>query len=311
MERRPQTPTKWKGDVFFNAGLASDRHIDRPGFVRLQLEDVGCGAAGELLWDRVKQHRRTEPFAIEALVVQCNLALADVEVCDAPASATESPHFEEVGKVAAERDRKPDVKGAIAVVVHAQTLIGDTAQKKKGTHDVQHVFRLAELLIKKDVGIRQIDDKDGVVVADVRTQQQGLRAVEQYFEVRQIAGVAKEDAVGPARRCADVGVTVEHGEAVALLEGAAGPCRGSRPGDVERGLRSLLDQRFGRAWAKQSKALGRWHARRPAMHAGDPVRGGRRLSSMPAAYDRRGHNPSPSVWRKNAARTAGAPFSGR
>src|SRR4029079_16351599 len=110
--------------------------------------------------------------------------------------------------------------------------------------------------------------RDVFVSVHVRTQQQGLRAVEQYFEVRQIAGVAKEYPVGPARRCADVGVTVEHGGALALLEGAAGPCRGSRPGDVERGLRSLLDQRFGRAWAKQSKALGRWRACRPAMHAG-------------------------------------------
>ena len=53
------------------------------------------------------------------------------------------------------------------MVVHPQALIGDTAQKKKGTDDVQHVFWLAELLIEKDVGIRQIDDEDGVVVTDV------------------------------------------------------------------------------------------------------------------------------------------------
>ena len=53
------------------------------------------------------------------------------------------------------------------MVVHPKTLIGDTAQKKKGADDVQDVFWLGELLIEKDVGIRQIDDEDGVVIADV------------------------------------------------------------------------------------------------------------------------------------------------
>ena len=76
---------------------------------------------------------------------------------------------------------------------------------------------VGELLIEKDVGIGQIDDEDGVVIADVRAKQQRLQAVEQYFEVREIAGVAKKDPVRSTRRRADVGVTVEHGEAVALL----------------------------------------------------------------------------------------------
>ena len=65
--------------------------------------------------------------------------------------------------------------------------------------------------------------------------------------MRQIAGVAKKDPVRPTRRRADIGVTVEHGEAVTLLEGAARSCRRSGPGDVERGFQNLLDQRFGRA----------------------------------------------------------------
>ena len=46
MERRAQALAKRKGDVFLDAAVAFDRHVDRPGFVGLQLEGVGCGAAG-------------------------------------------------------------------------------------------------------------------------------------------------------------------------------------------------------------------------------------------------------------------------
>ena len=67
-----------------------------------------------------------------------------------------------------------------------------------------------------------------------------------------MARVAKENAVRSAGRRADVGMTVEHGEAVTVLEGAAGPCGGSGRRNVERGFRNLLDQRRGRALPKQS-----------------------------------------------------------
>ena len=46
MERRPQAPAKRKGDVFHDARVAFNRHVDRPGFVWLQLEGVRCGASG-------------------------------------------------------------------------------------------------------------------------------------------------------------------------------------------------------------------------------------------------------------------------
>ena len=137
------------------------------------------------------------------------------------------------------------------MVLHAQALIGGTVQKKKRAHDVQHVFRLHEFLILIDVGIGQVDSEDGVVVADIRAQQQRLLAVEQHFQVREIARVAKENAVGPARRCPDIGMAVEHGEAIALLEGAAGPSGGSCSRNVEGSFRNLLDRRCGRDVAKQ------------------------------------------------------------
>ena len=58
--------------------------------------------------------------------------------------------------------------------------------------------------------------------------------------------VAKENAVGPPGRRPDVGIAVEHGEAITVLEGAAGPRGGAGRRNVERGFRNLLDQRRGR-----------------------------------------------------------------
>ena len=102
-----------------------------------------------------------------------------------------------------------------------------------------------------DIRIGQVDGEDGVVVADVGAQQQRLLAVEQQFQTRQIARVAIEDAVRSAGRRADVAMAVEHDEAVAVLEGAARPRGGSGRWNVERGFRSLLDERRGRVLPRQ------------------------------------------------------------
>src|SRR5512142_250517 len=92
------------------------------------------------------------------------------------------------------------------------------------------------------------------IVAQSGAQQQRLSAVEQHFQVREIARVAIENAVGSAGRRPDVCMTVEHGEAIALLERAARPSRGSRTRNVERCFGNLLDRSCDRALAKQREA---------------------------------------------------------
>src|SRR4029078_721378 len=93
-----------------------------------------------------------------------------------------------------------------------------------------------------------------VVVADIGAEQQRLLAVEQHLQVREMAGIREENAVRPAGRCPDVGMAVEHDKAVAMLEGTARPCGGSRPRNVEGDLRNLVDQRRGRVLPKQLEA---------------------------------------------------------
>ena len=153
-------------DVFVGAAVAFHRHIDRPGFVGLQLEGVGCGACGEAFRHGLEQHRRPPPFAVEALVVQRDPAFANLGGRDAAAGAAHSPHLEQVGEVAGEGERQPDLERTIAVVLDAQALVGGAAPEKKRSHDVQHVLGQHQLLIEIDVGIGQIDGENGVVVAD-------------------------------------------------------------------------------------------------------------------------------------------------
>src|ERR1043166_6123554 len=63
--------------------------------------------------------------------------------------------------------------------------------------------------------------------------------------------VAKENAVGAPNRRPDVGITVEHGEAITVLEGATRAGGGAGRRNVEGGFRNLLDHRRGRVLSKQ------------------------------------------------------------
>jgi hypothetical protein len=76
VERRAQALAEWKRMAFAEAVVALHRHVDRLAFVRLQLERVGCHAAGEPLRRRLKLDHRPQPIAIEALVIQRNLGVA-------------------------------------------------------------------------------------------------------------------------------------------------------------------------------------------------------------------------------------------
>ena len=51
------------------------------------------------------------------MVVQRNLGFADLRDCGTAMLAVQSAHLEQVGKVAGEGERKPDVEGMFAVVL--------------------------------------------------------------------------------------------------------------------------------------------------------------------------------------------------
>jgi hypothetical protein len=69
---------------------------------------------------------------------------------------------------------------------------------------MQQVFLKDDALAAIDVRIGEINTEDAVVVGEVRPQEERLEAVDQQLEMREIAGVAIEQAVRPARRSANV-----------------------------------------------------------------------------------------------------------
>ena len=197
LERRAQALAERQGGVLLAAAFASHRHIDRTRCVRRQGKGVGGGAARQLFRRRVEPDRGAPANIVETVVVHGHRAGADRHVRAAATRTAQAAHFEQVGKVAGKGERKLHVEGQVAVVLQAQPLIGGAVQQKKRAHDVQRVFRLHQLAVEVDVRVGQIDGEDGIVVAHVRTEQQSLPAVEQQFEMREMAGVAKENAIGP------------------------------------------------------------------------------------------------------------------
>lgn len=116
---------------FLDAAVASNCHVDRPTFVGLQHERIGSDFGGEPLWRWIKQQCRATAISIETQVIQCNLGIASHLRRHRPtALAAQSPHLEQIGKVASEGEHKPDVERFLTVILHAQALIDGAAPKK-------------------------------------------------------------------------------------------------------------------------------------------------------------------------------------
>ena len=126
------------------------------------------------------------------------------------------------------------------MVLHADPLIGGAPPQEDRAHDVQHVLAQHDPPLVIDVGIGEIDRERGIVVAQIRTEQQRLHLVQHQFEPGEIAGVGVEQSVRPAGGSADVAMAVEHDEGVVMLERAPRPGRGPGHRDVERRFLDLF-----------------------------------------------------------------------
>ena len=170
----------------------------------------------------------------------------------ATALPAQAAHFEQIGKIAVEQKREAQIHRPLTIVADDKTLVRGIAQQKDGAHHMQRVFREDEPIFVIRIGIGEINAQQRVVVADVRAKRQGLRAVEQEFEMREKARVAVEQAVGAAGGSTDIAVAVEHDKGIIVLEHIARPGRRSRCGNIERRLGNIIVQQF-----RERGALGR------------------------------------------------------
>jgi RNA-binding protein YhbY len=98
---------------------------------------------------------------------------------------------------------------------------------------MQQVLPQQDTLVVIDVRICEVHTEYAVVVGEVRPQEEGLESVDQQLEMREVAGVAIEQAVRPARRSTDVAVAVEYQEAIVSFHGAPQPRRGLGRRNIE------------------------------------------------------------------------------
>jgi len=119
---------------------------------------------------------------------------------DAAARAPFAAHLEQIGEVVVEQQRQVEARRPVAMVLHADPLIGRSPPQEDRAHDVQHVLRQHDPAAAIDVGIGEIYRQRGIVVTQIRTQQQRLHLVEHEFEPGKIAGVRVEQAIGSSRR---------------------------------------------------------------------------------------------------------------
>ena len=143
------------------------------------------------------------------------------------------PDLEYVGEIIVESDRQQEPDPIGAEISHGKAVKQRGAPNEHRPRHMQQVFLQDDALVVVDVGIGEIDAEDAVVVGEVRPQEEGLKSVDQQLEMREVAGVAIEQAVRPARRSTDVAVAVEHQEAVVSLHGAPQPRRGLGRRNIE------------------------------------------------------------------------------
>ena len=182
---------------------------------------------------RLEHDTRAPLLAVETEIDEIRSVALDKATHGAAAPTLGPPHLEYVGEVIVEGDRQKEPDPIGAEISHGKAVKqGGTPNEDRPCH-MQQVFLQDDALVVVDVGIGEIDGEDAVVVGKVRPEEERLKSVDQQFEMREVAGVAIEQAVRAARRSADVAVAVEHQEAVVLLHGAPQPSRGLGRRDIE------------------------------------------------------------------------------
>ena len=89
---------------------------------------------------------------------------------DATARTALAAHLEQIGKIIAEQQRQVEARLMLAVILHADALVGRAAPEEDRAHDVQHIFLQYQPTLTIDIRIGQIHRERGIVVTQVRTQ---------------------------------------------------------------------------------------------------------------------------------------------
>ena len=221
--------------------VASGREEDGPRLARREPQFIDGTVRRQPVRCRIEGQRGPAQLAVEAVIVQQHLIVAaELRRRGTAARAMGAAHLEQVGEVVGEQNRQTNIDRLVAVIAHAEALIGGIPPQENCAQNVHGIFFQHDTLIGHDVGIGQVDDQRRVVVAQIRAEQQRLRVVDPQFEPREKPRVAVEQPVG-SLGCADIAMAVEHDEGVVMLERQSRPGRGRGGGNVEGSFRRCGD----------------------------------------------------------------------
>ena len=237
--RRNQTAQEWQRRRA--RPIAAHSNEKRTHFARLKVKLVSCRAGRKLVRRRIEIQRSAPYLAVQTIIGQ-NDPIVAVKCCTrgTPPITARAAHLEQIGKVVFEVDRQAQIDRLVAVVAHAEPLIGGVAPEKDRAQDMDAILFHDDVLTIHQIGIGQIDEESRVVVTHIGAEQKRRPVVDPQFQTRQVPRVAMEQS---ARRAADITATVEDDERVAIFKRAWRPARLGRSDGERRFSRRLAVKR--------------------------------------------------------------------
>src|SRR5436190_14181408 len=146
----------------------------------MQLIDGGIDF--ELIGPRIKIERGLPDFAVEAQVRQQHAVIGLYRGLGGAASLAMRPaNLEQIGKVIVEQDSQTKIDWLIAVIAQPQPLIRGVLPDEESAQNMDAILLHHDALTVDQIGIGQIYEKRGVVVANIGTEQQRRLVIDQHF----------------------------------------------------------------------------------------------------------------------------------
>lgn len=196
---------------------------------RLQIEAEDGALPREVSRRRIEGQGGEPPVSVETRITEHHPVRSELRrVLLAAAGAPRTAHLEQIGEIGFEGDLERDMPTAFVVVPHDEALeAGRLPEEARATHMNEVVLEL-EPTVVIEIGIGEIAGQGRIVVPHRRGQQHRAPSFDRQVEMRQVPGIAVEDALRAAGSRECVAVVVEDGEAVAMLQGP-------RPAFLKRG----------------------------------------------------------------------------
>jgi hypothetical protein len=128
--------------------------------------------------------------------------------------------LEEIGEVGGEVEREAKARRLRSVARHRKELVAARLPEELGARHVKGILGQAQLAVEEDIGVGEVDVERDVVGLHRRREHQRTAPLEGEVQPRQKTGVVVEQPRRAVLDLENVAELIEHGEAVAVLEGA-------------------------------------------------------------------------------------------